>query len=189
MFEKLRASCHPRSLLRVPVGPSAAPVFGLFLGFFAAAPTAALQIPPGDTIPLAPVEVSVLRTPVLESASPLAIATLSGEDLQRGRSGFFLDQALFGLPGVQVQNRYNPAVGERVAIRGFGARAQFGLRGIRVIVDGIPATLPDGQSSLDHLDVGSLERVEVIRGPASALFGNASGGVLSFTTSERRLAA
>ncbi len=135
-----------------------------------------------DTIPLAPIEVQVLRTPILQNAAPLAVSALTGEDLQRGRSGFFIEEALQGLPGVQVQNRFNPAVGERVAIRGFGARAQFGLRGIRVVVDGIPGTLPDGQSSLDHLDVGSLGRVEAIRGPASALFGNASGGVLSFTT-------
>src|SRR5690606_32647076 len=70
----------------------------------------------------------------------------------------------------------------RIAVRGFGARAQFGLRGIRVMVDGIPATLPDGQSSLDHLDVGTLGRVEIVRGPASALYGNAAGGVLSFQT-------
>ena len=135
-----------------------------------------------DTIPLAPIEVSVLRTPLLQNTAPLAVSALTEDDLQRGRSGFFLEEALRGLPGVQVQNRFNPAIGERVAIRGFGARAQFGLRGIRVVVDGIPATLPDGQSSLDHLDIGSLGRVEAIRGPASALFGNASGGVLSFTT-------
>ena len=135
-----------------------------------------------DTIPLAPIEVRILRAPILQNAAPLAVAALTGDDLQRGRSGFFLEEALQGLPGVQVQNRFNPAIGERVAIRGFGARAQFGLRGIRVVVDGIPGTLPDGQSSLDHLDIGSLGRVEAIRGPASALYGNASGGVLSFTT-------
>jgi iron complex outermembrane receptor protein len=135
-----------------------------------------------DTIPLAPIEVRVLRTPLLQNTAPLAVSALTEDDLQRGRSGFFLEEAIRGLPGVQVQNRFNPAIGERVAIRGFGARAQFGLRGIRVVVDGIPATLPDGQSSLDHLDIGSLGRVEAIRGPASALFGNASGGVLSFTT-------
>lgn len=145
----------------------------------------------GDTtevVRLAPIEVAVLRTPVLQDESPLAVAALTGDDLHRGRSGFFLEEALQGLPGVQVQNRFNPAVGERVAIRGFGGRAQFGLRGIRVIVDGIPATLPDGQSSLDHLDIGSLGRVEVIRGPASALYGNASGGVLSFSTRDPALA-
>ena len=140
------------------------------------------QQQPDSVIPLEPLEVNILRTPILQNASPIAVSAMAGADLQRGRSGFFLEEALQGLPGVQVQNRFNPAVGERVAIRGFGARAQFGLRGIRVIVDGIPATLPDGQSSLDHLDIGSLARVEAIRGPASALFGNASGGVLSFTT-------
>jgi iron complex outermembrane receptor protein len=110
--------------------------------------------------------------------------------MRRGRSGVFLEEALQGLPGVQIQNRYNPAVGERVMIRGFGARAQFGLRDFRIVVDGIPATLPDGQASLDHLDIASLGRVEVLRGPSSALFGNAGGGVLSFTTrsaSERPL--
>ena len=145
-------------------------------------PEIAAQEPPDSVIPLEPLEVTVLRTPFLQNAAPLAVSVLTGDDLQRGRSGFFLEDALQGMPGVQVQNRFNPAVGERVAIRGFGARAQFGLRGIRVVVDGIPATLPDGQSSLDHLDIGSLARVEAIRGPASALYGNASGGVLSFTT-------
>ena len=145
-------------------------------------PEIAAQQQPDSVIPLAPLEVRVLRTPFLQNAAPLAVAVLTEGDLQRGRSGFFVADALQGMPGVQVQNRFNPAVGERVAIRGFGARAQFGLRGIRVVVDGIPATLPDGQGSLDHVDVGSLARVEAIRGPASALFGNASSGVLSFTT-------
>ena len=150
--------------------------------FAAAAVPAPVPQQASDTIPLAPIEVRVLRTPILQNAAPLSVSALRGRDLQRGRSGFFLGDALQLLPGVQVQNRFNPAVGERVMIRGFGARAQFGLRGIRVIVDGIPATLPDGQSSLDHLDIGSLARVEALRGPASALFGNAAGGVLSFTT-------
>ena len=145
-------------------------------------PEVAGQVSPDSVIPLEPIEVTVLRTPLLQNAAPFAVSVVTEADLQRGRSGFFLEEAMQGLPGVQVQNRFNPAVGERVAIRGFGARAQFGLRGIRVVVDGIPATLPDGQSSIDHLDIGSLARVEAIRGPASALFGNASGGVLSFTT-------
>ncbi|MEE3184644.1 MAG: TonB-dependent receptor, partial [Gemmatimonadota bacterium] len=145
-------------------------------------PEIAAQEPLDSVIPLAPLVVNVLRTPIQQNASPLAVSAIGEGDIQRGRSGFFIEEALQGLPGVQVQNRFNPAVGERVAIRGFGARAQFGLRGIRVVVDGIPATLPDGQSSLDHLDVGSLARVEAIRGPASALYGNASGGVLSFTS-------
>ena len=152
-------------------------------GLFAASPAPAVLLPQAtDTIPLAAIEVEVLRTPVLQNTAPLSVSALTRADLQRGRSGFFLGDALQLLPGVQVQNRFNPAVGERVAIRGFGARAQFGLRSIRVVVDGIPATLPDGQSSLDHLDIGSLGRVEALRGPASALFGNAAGGVLAFSS-------
>ncbi|TVP45859.1 MAG: TonB-dependent receptor [Gemmatimonadales bacterium] len=144
--------------------------------------SSAQAAPPSDTIRVEGVEVTVLRTPLRFLDAPLAVSIRGEEDLRRARSGAFLEEALQGLPGVQVQNRYNPAVGERVAIRGFGARSQFGVRGIRVIVDGIPATLPDGQSTLDHLDIGSLGRVEALRGPASALYGNASGGVLSFQT-------
>lgn len=136
----------------------------------------------GDTVVLDPVEVTVLRYPTALSAAPMAVSVLDEERLRSGRSGTFLEEALQGLPGVQVQNRFNPAVGERVAIRGFGARAQFGVRGIRVLVDGIPATLPDGQSTLEHIDLGSIGRVEAVRGPASSLFGNASGGVLAFHT-------
>jgi iron complex outermembrane recepter protein len=145
----------------------------------------AQQIPQAaaDTIipvPLQPVEVTVLRTPIREDMAPLAVASMGEDQLRNARTGAFLEEALRGLPGVHVQNRYNFALGEKVVIRGFGGRAQFGIRGVRVIVDGIPATLPDGQGTLDHLDVGSLGRAEVVRGPASALFGNASGGVLAF---------
>jgi len=143
------------------------------------------QVPqtPSDTIipiPLRPVEVTVLRTPVREDMAPFAVASVGEVQIREGKSGAFLEEALRGLPGVHVQNRYNFAVGEKVVVRGFGGRAQFGIRGVRVLVDGIPATLPDGQGTLDHLDVGSLGRAEVVRGPASALFGNASGGVLAF---------
>jgi iron complex outermembrane receptor protein len=147
----------------------------------AALPVHAQQ--PADTtrpIALEPVEVNILRTSMSEHMAPLAVASLGEAALRRARSGAFLEEALRGLPGVHVQNRYNFALGERVVVRGFGGRAQFGVRGVRLIVDGIPATLADGQGTLDHLDVGSLGRVEVVRGAASSLFGNASGGVLVF---------
>jgi len=159
--------------------------FGLTTGpVQAAAPPVPQQVQndTAEVIPLAPLEVSVLRTPFATDASPLSVGALGEADLRQGRSGAFLEEALQGIPGLQVQNRYNPAVGERLGVRGYGARAQFGSEGIRVLVDGIPATLPDGQSTLDHLDIGSLGRVEVVRGAASALFGNASGGVVSFQT-------
>ena len=143
------------------------------------------QAPGADTIPrydLDSLVVSVLGTPVRVGTSPYPISVAGEADLRQGKTGMFLEDALEGLPGVQVQNRFNYAVGERISIRGFGARAQFGVRGIHVVVDGIPATLPDGQSTLDHVDIGSLGRVEALRGPASALYGNAAGGVLRFET-------
>ena len=134
----------------------------------------------GDTVVIQPINVTVLRTPTRLDRAPFSASVLSGTDLQGGTTGLFIQEALQALPGVRLQNRYNPAVGERISIRGFGARAQFGVRGIKILVDGIPATLPDGQSTLDHLDVGSLGRVEALRGPAAALYGNAAGGVLQF---------
>lgn len=145
----------------------------------AASPTLA-QTAEGDTITLAPVVVSVLRSPVRLDRLPFSASVIAGPDLAEGTAGLFIEEALHALPGVRVQNRYNASVGERISIRGFGARSQFGVRGIKILVDGIPATLPDGQTTLDHLDVGSLGRVEALRGPAAALYGNGAGGVILF---------
>jgi iron complex outermembrane receptor protein len=143
----------------------------------------AAQTPEPDTVPrfdMDSVIVSIMMTPVRVGASPYPISVVGQAELREGKTGMFLKDALATLPGVQVQNRFNYAVGERVSVRGFGSRAQFGVRGIQVEVDGLPATLPDGQSTLDHVDIGSLGRVEALRGPASALYGNAAGGVLRF---------
>jgi len=135
---------------------------------------------PTTPIPLRGVVVNILRSPIQVDRAPFAVSAIQEEILRRGRSASSIEEALHGLPGVQVQNRFNDAVGEQISIRGFGARSGFGIRGIHVVVDGIPATLPDGQSSLDHLDLGSLGRVEALRGPGAALYGNAAGGVLTF---------
>jgi iron complex outermembrane receptor protein len=93
-----------------------------------------------------------------------------------------MDEALAAVPGLYIQNRYNFSGDLRVAMRGFGARSSFGIRGIRIIVDGIPETLPDGQSGVDSIDLGSAQSIEVLRGPASSLFGNASGGVIAVSS-------
>ncbi|MYB06748.1 MAG: TonB-dependent receptor [Gemmatimonadetes bacterium] len=142
--------------------------------------TAHAQTEAEDTVELAPIVVTVLRSPVRLDRLPFSASVLAGSVLSEGNTGLFIEEALHSLPGVRVQNRYNPAMGERISIRGFGARAQFGVRGIKILVDGIPATLPDGQTTLDHLDIGSLGRVEALRGPAAALYGNGAGGVILF---------
>ncbi len=146
------------------------------------APRAAAQEPPGSIVAIDSVTVNITRGPTRVGRSPYAVSVLSGRELRLGNSGFSLEEAVQALPGVQIQNRYNYSVGEKVSIRGFGARSQFGVRGVKILVDGIPATLADGQGTLDHLDLGSLGRVEVLRGPSSALYGNGAGGVLSFET-------
>ncbi len=145
-------------------------------------PEIAAQEPLDSVIPLDSMVVTVLRATDGLGRAPYAVSVQSGRALQLGNTGFSLDEALQGIPGVQIQNRYNYSVGERISIRGFGARAQFGARGIKIFVDGIPATMADGQSTLDHLDIGTLGRVEIMRGPSAAMYGNGGGGVLSFQT-------
>ena len=106
------------------------------------------------------------------------------EEIQRGRQQLGLDEALVAVPGLFFQNRYNFAQDLRIAIRGFGARANFGIRGIRIFADDIPLTLPDGQGSVDAIDLGSAAQIDVIRGPFSAVYGSASGGVINIRTED-----
>ena len=148
------------------------------------APSEAQEVP-DSVYRIEPIMVRVLASTV-GTATPYPVSVIAGDELTRGTASAFIEDAVRAVPGLQVQNRYNLAVGERLSIRGFGPRSQFGVRGIRVLVDGIPATLPDGQATLDHLDLAGLGRVEVIRGPAAAAYGNAAGGVLHFQTLDPR---
>ena len=88
------------------------------------------------------------------------------------------------MPGLQARDRQNYAQDVQISVRGFGARASFGLRGVRVYVDGVPATFPDGQGQITNVDLGSVDRIEVLRGPSSALYGNSAGGVISIFTED-----
>jgi iron complex outermembrane receptor protein len=138
-----------------------------------------------DTIPVYrsdEIAVSVTRSLAPVARLPFAVSVLGRDLLQGPRRALSLDESLRFAPGVFVGNRRNFAVGDRLTVRGVGARAQFGVRGVRVLADGIPLTLPDGQSTLTNLDLASAGRVEVIRGPAAALYGNAAGGVISVET-------
>ncbi len=91
---------------------------------------------------------------------------------------------LAGIPGLQARDRQNYAQDEQISIRGFGARSTFGVRGVRLYTDGIPATMPDGQGQVSHFNLDSAERIEVLRGPFSALYGNSSGGVIQVFTAD-----
>lgn len=130
--------------------------------------------------PLRPVSVTVTRDAarsVLEL--PFAIARITPDSLHPGQRRSSLGELLLGVAGVQVQERNNPSQDPRLAVRGFGARSAFGVRGVRVMRDGIPLTLPDGQTPVDWMDLESAGSVEVIRGTAASLYGNAAGGVVS----------
>lgn len=125
-------------------------------------------------------EVSVTATRVDKAVEkiPAAVGVVDEEAIQLGTQQLGLDESLVKMPGIFMQNRYNFAQDLRISIRGFGARSSFGIRGIKILVDGIPETLPDGQGSVDSIDLGSSQRIEVIRGPVSSLYGNASGGAI-----------
>jgi len=108
-----------------------------------------------------------------------SVSLVSKQEIQNGQQMLGIDEALARVPGLYMQNRYNFAQDLKVSLRGFGARSSFGIRGIRIYVDDIPETLPDGQAGVDSIDLASVERIEILRGPASSLYGNAAGGVIS----------
>lgn len=114
--------------------------------------------------------------------TPAAVSVVDAPDIQQGQQRLQLDESLDTVPGLFFQNRYNFAQNLRLSTRGFGGRSPFGIRGIRIQVDGIPYTLPDGQSQVDAIDLDSARRIEVIRGPSSVQYGNAAGGVIDITT-------
>ena len=151
------------------------------LGLFAA--SAAAQEPAGPAV-LPPVVVTVTRDVARSPLDlPFAITRIVPDSLRPGQRSLSADETLMLVPGVSVANRNNPTQDPRIAVRGFGARAAFGVRSVRILRDGIPLTLPDGQTPTDYLDLASVGSVEVIRGSASALYGNAAGGVVEFRSS------
>lgn len=123
-----------------------------------------------------------LRNPSEAIRAPNAISVLSNAEFSGARPGLDLEEGLYLVPGVFAQSSRNFAQDTRVSIRGFGSRARFGVRGIRILVDGIPSSLPDGQSEIDSLELGFVDRIEVVRGPISSLYGGGGGGILSFFT-------
>ena len=126
-------------------------------------------------------EPAVVKATKLEASPleiPAAVSVVDQRMIQTGSAQLSINESLQTVPGVFVLNPFNYAQDSRIAIRGFGARSDFGIRGVRLIVDGIPATLPDGQAGVDGIDLGSAQSIELLRGSAASIYGPASGGVI-----------
>lgn len=171
------------------------PVFSRWIiaaGLSAFASTASADLADGENIGnderksdgIDTIVVSTTRGRSSLTETPAAVSVLTGPSFERPTQGIGLDEWLNVVPGVFFQNRYNFAQNLRISTRGFGARAAFGVRGIQLRLDGFPETLPDGQAQVDAVDLQSLQMAQVMRGPASLHFGNASGGVIALQTAD-----
>ncbi len=131
---------------------------------------------------LDPVVVTATRAEEPTLRIPASVDRIYADEIQFTRPQVNISETLNRVPGVVASNRQNYAQDLQISIRGFGARSTFGVRGIRLIADGIPATMPDGQGQTSTFDLGSAERIEVLRGPFATMYGNNTGGVINVIT-------
>ena len=137
-----------------------------------------------DSTITAPVVVTATRVEQNSFDLPVAIDVVNKEDIQDGQLQMMLSESLIRVPGITAQNRTQSAQDPQISSRGFGSRSSFGVRGIRLYVDGIPLTMPDGQGQPGVVDLSAIKSIEVMRGPFSALYGNSSGGVIQMLTED-----
>src|SRR5664279_4903660 len=170
-----------------PSSSRARPAVRLVAAFAAAAPILAWsQAAPDGAVRLAPVVVTATRTEQSPFDVPASIDRIGSDAIRDARPQVNISESLGGVAGLLARDRQNYAQDVQLSVRGFGARSTFGIRGVRLYVDGIPATLPDGQGQISNVELGSAERIEVLRGPFSALYGNSSGGVIQVFSEEGR---
>ena len=141
-----------------------------FLGVTSAFPTAAQT--------LQDVVISSSRSEQRSFDAPASVQSVARDTIQGSGPQINLSESLNRIPGLTILDRQNYAQDLQVSIRGFGARAAFGIRGIRLLIDGIPATTPDGQGQASSISLTSTDHIEVLRGPLAQLYGNSSGGVI-----------
>lgn len=140
----------------------------------------ALAQAPATTLEAITVQSTRTANSLLET--PASVSVVNGSEMRRSNLQINLSESLGSVPGLLIQNRNNYAQDLQVSLRGYGARSTFGVRGVRIYVDGIPATMPDGQGQTSNIDMASIDRVEILQGPFSSVYGNASGGVIDITT-------
>ena len=148
------------------------------------APHSLAQTAPGDVVVIDPITVTATRRAERVFDVPASVDTIDASTLHNGQPQVNLSETLSRIPGVFAANRQNYAQDLQISSRGFGARAAFGVRGVRLYQDGIPVTMPDGQGQTGSFNLLSARRIEILRGPFSALYGNASGGVISVFTED-----
>lgn len=136
-----------------------------------------------QAIQLPTIKVEATRTDTTSMETPASIFRIDMPKNDQSAQ-VNLTEVVKGIPSVQLRNRENYAQDLQLSMRGFGARSTFGVRGIRLYTDGIPATMPDGQGQTSNIDLSSLSHLEVLTGPFSSLYGNSSGGVVLATTKE-----
>ncbi|WP_084360902.1 TonB-dependent receptor family protein [Hydrogenophaga palleronii] len=164
---------------------------GLLTSLVLVSPAALAQQPqPGaaerdDTAgALAPVVITGSNSWQQRWLAPGSVEVVDGDELRAGQLQINLSESLGRVPGLVVRNRQNYAQDLQISVRGYGARAPFGVRGVRLYVDGIPASAPDGQGQAANFPIASADRIEVIRGPFSALYGSSAGGVIALYTQD-----
>ncbi|MDC0210481.1 TonB-dependent receptor [Flavobacteriaceae bacterium] len=150
---------------------------GLLLTFFCNA-----QKQVKDSIQLEEVIISVTKIKDSLVNTPFSVSIKNFSTFQKSAEQFNISEYIEDVPGIFISNDNNYAQDSRISIRGFGSRANFGIRGIKLIVDGVPETTPDGQSQIDNLNLEIIEKVEVIRGVGSSLYGNSSAGIIKIKT-------
>lgn len=131
---------------------------------------------------LAPVTITATRRPVLESKVQGSVFVIKNKEIQGLHQTTSLEESLREIPGVFVNNRFNFSQGDKISIRGLGSRSQFGLRSMKVLLDGIPLTFPDGTTQLNNLNLSNIEKVEILKGPSSSLYGNSAAGIILLYT-------